>query len=390
MITPREIRQKAETLYPKVVRAWLSGDESFFPRRVPASLKPDADVSVAREAIAKLRDGSKEVLGYGYSIEWSDERRSRTFGANRFPQQVVFETRDDLLKLIRKADEFAALVRAVTQLREEFADRLDAWFPANFRKLADSKADVAGLIQVVRYFQTHPRPNVFPRELPLPVDTKFVERHQRLLSDWFELLLPPETIRADESQFERRYGLRYDQPLIRIRFLDPDLQRELGCPFDDLALPLSSLAKLAIGDVRVFIVENKTCLLTLPTLSRGIALGGLGKAAAILADVHWLETVPIHYWGDLDVEGFQILANLRQKFPRLQSVLMDGGMLDEFSDFIVPGSGAAPDSLGLLAPHEESAFRFCRDRNVRLEQERIPQIRVQHALDVSSGRTSDG
>ena len=38
--------------------------------------------------------------------------------------------------------------------------------------------------------------------------TKFVERHRRILREWLDIVLPPETIRADEEHFERRFGLR--------------------------------------------------------------------------------------------------------------------------------------------------------------------------------------
>ena len=43
MIQPEDIRRKAENLYPDYLRAWLDGDESFFPRIIPARKTPDGD-----------------------------------------------------------------------------------------------------------------------------------------------------------------------------------------------------------------------------------------------------------------------------------------------------------------------------------------------------------
>ena len=85
MITCDQIRKKAERLYPKVVRAWLEGDSSFFPRTLPSPKSLDNDdISSSIRAVQQLRNGSKETLGYGFTVEWTS-RRSRRFGQNDFP-----------------------------------------------------------------------------------------------------------------------------------------------------------------------------------------------------------------------------------------------------------------------------------------------------------------
>lgn len=91
------------------------------------------------------------------------------------------------------------------------------------------------------------------RELPIPVDTKFIERHQGLLRRWFDIVLPPHAIRADEDHFERRYGLRYVEPHLLVRLLDSELKRELAFPCSEFSLPLSTLADLPVRRVVTFI-----------------------------------------------------------------------------------------------------------------------------------------
>jgi Uncharacterized protein conserved in bacteria C-term(DUF2220) len=54
---------------------------------------------------------------------------------------------------------------------------------------------------------------------------------------------------------------------------------------------------------------------------RSIGLGALGRAVSEMRAVPWLATTPITYWGDLDVEGFQILSALRAAFPHTRSLL---------------------------------------------------------------------
>jgi hypothetical protein len=372
MIQPDEIRRKAENLYSEFLCAWLAG-EPFFPRPIPANKELDAnDHAGAIAAITALRDGSKEVRGFGYSVEWR-QKRSRAFGRNLFPERIFFESPNDFLRLISKLSEFAAFVDAVGRLRAEFSE-LNDWIRSHRQLLVEVAPDLDGLLQVLRYFRANPRPNRFARELPLSVDTKFIERYECVLHDWFDLVLPPDSIRSDETHFARRFGLRYPELHVFTRFLDPDLQLELNCPWPELSLPLSALASLPIRDVEVIIVENKVNLLTLPTRRRTIGFGALGRAVSELHSVRWLATTTITYWGDLDVEGFEILSALRAEFPHVVSLLMDVATITRYRSLAVPGTGRQPSLPPHLTTTELLAFDLCRQENLRIEQERLPLV----------------
>jgi hypothetical protein len=379
MVDPDEIRRKAENLYRGCLRAWLEGDETFFPRVVPARKTPDAsDIAGAVESIRRLREGSKEALGYGYTVEWQ-EVRSRTFGRNTLPARILFETRDDFLRFVGKDKEFAAFREAVTRLRVELPE-LGPWVRFNVQRLIESAPELEGLLGVVRFLCEHPRPNLFPRELPVPVDTKFVERHKSVLGEWLDLVLPPHTIRADEEHFERRYGLRYAEPHLHVRLLDSELQRELGFPWPEFSLPLETLAGLPAPPRAVFIVENRVNLLTLPPLPRTLGLGALGKGVTLLRYLPWLGSVPVVYWGDLDVQGFEILSSLRAIFPETGSVLMDAQTLARWEYLCTCGNAPGLEGLPHLTDSERAAYDRCRNKNLRLEQERLPKEAVLAAI----------
>src|SRR5690606_14201987 len=89
-------------------------------------------------------------------------------------------------------------------------------------------------------------------------------------------------------------------------------------------------------------VENKVNLLTLPQLPRHIGLGGLGHAISLLRYAKFLARMPVTYWGDLDVEGFEILSSLRSFCPRANSLWMDCSAIDHWHDLKVAGSGRQP------------------------------------------------
>ena len=372
MIRPEDIRRKAENQYRAFLHAWLDGDASFFPKLIPANRELDpTDVAAAIEAVRELREGSKELRRFGYSVEW-EERRSRRLGKNLFPKRIVFETQEDFLRFTGHQSEFAVFVEAVQRLRTEFPE-LESWLRSQRQLLIDSATELNGLLVVLKFFRDHPLPNCFARELPLSVDTKFIERHERLLREWFDIVLPAHAIRSHESQFERRYGLRYAEPHLLVRLLDPALQKELSFPCLELSLPLGALGQLPVNHARVLIVENKVNLLTLPILPRTIALGGLGRSVTCLRDVRWLNTISITYWGDLDVDGLAILAALRGCFPQIQSLFMDESTLDRFAELTGVGNGREVELTGPLTHSEQQAFLRCRSNNLRLEQERIPQ-----------------
>lgn len=378
MIHPSDIRRKADRLYPMFLDAWLAG-EPFFPRFVPCEKRVDDKLAAAAESVRLLKSQAKEALGFGYSIQWQ-ERNSRTHGRNLFPHRIVFETQDDFLSYIGKQREFAQFAAAVERLRRGHPP-LDQWIRSHRRQLLESANQLDGLLEVVDYFLTHPRPGVFARELPLAVDTKFIERHQRILRDWLDLTLPPGAIRADEEHFERRYGLGYAQPLILLRFLDDAVRRRYGSPWPVVSVPLASLGAQSLGAERALVVENKVNLLTLPAIDGAIALGGLGNGVTDLRYVPWLAGLEMWYWGDLDAEGFAILSRLRAVFPRLRSLMMDEETLAEWRGKIGSnGNASSANPRPHLQPAEHAAYAICISEKLRIEQERLPQSYVLESL----------
>lgn len=383
MITPEEIRRKAERLYPNVLRAWLDGDEGVFPAVIRAGKRLDrGDPAGTIAAVRQLRDGSKQARGFGYTVQ-EREARLKVFGRNPRPERIVFETREDLLRLIGKQTEFTAFTSAVERLRAEFPV-LDGWIRSNPKRLLARLGSVDGLRHVVRYLRDNPAPNMFARELPIPVHTKFIEQHKEILREWLDILLPPHAIDHGETKhFERRFGLRYLEPHICVRLLDPALRGELAFPCDELSIPLHTLGRFPVRDAEVFIVENKHNLFTMPQRQRGIAVEGGGDASVNLRYVGWIKTNAVTYWGDIDVEGFEALSTLRSVFPHVRSVLMDLRTLGDCAPLVLAGKARRPAMPAHLTADEQRTFERCREDNLRLEQEHIPQDYVLRRLCAS-------
>jgi hypothetical protein len=94
------------------------------------------------------------------------------------------------------------------------------------------------------------------------------------------------------------------------------------------------------------------------------------------------------------LQGGEILSSLRAIFPNASSFLMDLDTLGRWRHLAVPGTGQKPDIPPHLTEPERQAYLCCRDENLRLEQERIPQdevlIAAKYLLGVPFRRNAPG
>jgi hypothetical protein len=389
MITPSEIRTKAQKLWDSgriLQDAWETGD--LFPYEIPFR-KPNAAAQTeqfaqVRDWLSALKQASHEAKGYGYRIGYR-EVQHRQLGTQLLPHTLSFDTRDDLLRFIQKKPVFPALYQTGLETAAEFPVLRD-WLLKYPTKLMEHHSVWLALLAVCRYFLHHPRPARYLRELDIPgVDSKFIGQHKAILSELLDAVLPETAIDPDSTGlrqygFERRYGLKYDEPLLRLRLLDNALSPMAGVT--DVSLPVSQLAQWEIPCQRVFITENKTNGLSFPATAHAIVIFGLGYGVDALAEIPWLHTRQLVYWGDLDTHGFSILSRMRRHFPHTQSWLMDAQTLQQYAHLCVeePENARCADILQHLQPAELALYQQLQQTHQRLEQERLPMKHVQQSL----------
>lgn len=344
--------------------------ESLFPLAVfGAGMSKPKDFVADRAAIETLRKQSKEQAGFGYEILW-EERNFRRLGTQKIPSEVTFPAQDDYVCFLSKTAE----VRQFESDYELVARRcpeLLPWVQAKPLKVVAHAGSWDGLLNVCLYLREHPRPNCYLRELPVVVDTKFVERHTVILAELLPLAASA-TVGTDDSRFETRFGFRFKQPLVRARFLDPDLALQFGFSINDFATPVDQFRCLPFEGCVILVVENEMTFLTLPVLPGTIAIWGSGDAAALLATVPWLNSCQLLYWGDLDSHGFETLSHLRTAFPSVRSVLMDQGTFDTHFNFAVKAAPSSSQDRLELTRDERAIYDRLAGTGRLLEQERIP------------------
>ncbi len=206
MLTPTEIKKKAEGKYPSFLRHLITG-EPFFPLEIQFGRPSTTAVySTLRQEVTTLRDGSKEVRGFGYSIAWGTTQ-TRLYGEQTLPQRVYFADETDYLRLLGKQKEVAAFNTAVSHTLAQFPQLRD-WLSKYPQRMVKALPVWHDLLTVCAYFVTHAPPHGYIRELPIPVHTKFIEENEGILRQLLDELLPPTAVESTATSFATRFHLR--------------------------------------------------------------------------------------------------------------------------------------------------------------------------------------
>lgn len=368
MITAGEIKQKAERKYYEVLQASLKGEDCF-PLAIRSNKSLSKDFIQMSQEMAEVFSASKDRKGFGYSVI-SERVKTRQHGIQNIPQSITFESLSDYLKFLDKEKEYHLMMENYSFIKSGLP-QLKSWLSENPKAIIDNSDDWPGLLKVCHWFLNNFEPDkYYIRELPIVVHTKFIEENRTILKFLLDALVPDIVVRS-ENLFEKRYSLKYDRPLVRFRSLDRDCWHIRY--YDDLTIPIKQFTRNPINCERVFIIENKMNFLTFPQTPLSIAIWGKGFAIESLKDTEWLNEKEIYYWSDLDVQGFQMLSQLRSYFSQTKSLLMDNEILKKYQRFIVSGTLSKIQSLAHLTHEEHNVFEYLSSNNLRLEQERIEQ-----------------
>ena len=245
---------------------------------------------------------------------------------------------------------------------------LKAWISKCPTKLIGNDWD--DLLKVCTYFKSTPQPNLYIRELPIQVHTKFIERNKGIIKELLDILIA-DYVDQDEKDFESRFHLKYDEPIVRFRILDQSISHQLFSDIEDISIPISQFKKLVLPVQSVYVVENKINMLSFPLIKKSIVIWGHGFGIDILKEAEWLREKDIFYWGDLDAHGFQILSEIRTHFPKVKSFLMDRETFDKFFEGD-KGKETNVEKELCLTHEENEMFQYLKESNQRLEQEKIP------------------
>lgn len=380
MITPKEIKDKTE-------RRYISFLQSLVEQRPFEKLIIRGDKSYTKSSLAEfereiqlIHSQSKEKKGFGYALDFQ-KVKTKYLGVQDLPISIYFDNEKDFLKFLGKENEADSFKSNVAIIIREFPELKD-WIIKNPKKVIDNANEWQNILQVCEYFKQNPKPNFYIRELPVKVHTKFIERNKGIIRELLDVLIY-EHVNTEEKEFEKRFYLKYAEPQIRFKVLDKTISDRFFSGIDDIAIPVSQFEKLDLPIKKVLVVENKTTLyttLTLPKMNDTIAIFGSGFSVFNLKNVRWFDNLKLFYWGDIDVQGFEILSQFRTYFPQTKSILMDKKSFDKFFE----DDTGMPSNISTrlnLTDEEQQLYDILKTNNWRLEQEKIPLEYVSKYFD---------
>lgn len=371
MISPNEIKTKAERKYFSFLQSVVQSIP--FSRIIIPGDKTYNKTSISEfhHEILALANQSKEKKGFGFTIEYQTVK-TKTIGMQSLPTIIYFDSEKDFLKFLGKEKEVDIFIDNWRLIHSHFPELKD-WIIKNPTKIIQHQGKWEGIIKVCNYFKNCPKPNLYIRELPVNVHTKFIESNQSIITELLDVIIQTH-INLNERDFEKRFNLKFREPLVRFKVLDKNISQTYFSNLDDIAIPASQFVNLRLPLKQVLIVENKTTLyttLTLPNMDKTIAIFGQGNAVTNIQNAKWLNEITVLYWGDIDAHGFEILSRIRKHFRHTKSVLMDKITFEKF--FENDSGKPTTDTTTLnLTQNESELYNLLKTNNWRLEQEKIP------------------
>lgn len=258
MITPIEIKKKAENKYTAYLQSIVEG-HTFQPITIDGDKRPNNDTFKFEQELTELINQSKEKKGYGYSLEYQTVK-TKQHGEQDIPTAIKFQLEIDYLKFINKEKETKKFKEDIANITDSFPELKD-WIYKYPNKVIEN--DWENLLKVCKYFKSTPIPLLYIRELPINVHTKFIENNKGVIKELLDIIIS-NYINADEKRFEVRFNLKYDEPIVRFRVLDKSVSQSVFSGVTDLSIPVSQFQRLNIPIQTVYIVENKINMLSFP------------------------------------------------------------------------------------------------------------------------------
>lgn len=369
MYDREKLTQKVNRLYEKgeLFRAYIE-DRPVFPYAI--TLKNISQSQIQKEYLRFTK--AIEKLQVSFPLEYK-EVVFKTMGRQKMPSKIVFASKEAYLEFIDKKHEYEHFVERYETITRRYP-ALKAFFVKKPFTVLEYQGVWEKLLLVMAFLQRNNDPQIYIRELPMRgVDTKFIEQYKKIIDTLLSVIQNREPLtRLSQNAFEKRYGFLYPEPLIRFRILDPALSIQ---GLNDLSVTQRAFQSLQILCKKIFIVENEITTLSFPECEDAIVIFGRGYGVKVLKEVTWFMDKKIYYWGDIDMDGYAILSQIRGYYPHVQSILMDEPTFETYRDLCVELKAKnSIAALPNLSPDEQRVYEklYSNATQIRLEQERIP------------------
>jgi hypothetical protein len=382
MISYQEIIQKIKNKENQYLTSIIEGKD-FFPFSIPCDKKESGDYLSDAALYKELGKKSKNMIGKGYRIITNRDENPNIKTSTKI-KQIIIDSEDDFLYLIGKEHEGSEFKNTIQKFRSHFdSETVDRYLLKNKKSLFKSDSSfVDNFIELSVFLVSNPSSMMYPREIPVRCDTKFLEKNLTAFKTFISYFRDIDKS-ADKWQ---QLGLVNPEYTVSLRsgdsFIVKTSQSNFRCPI--LSVEPSILGALEGHFDKVFILENKTTFYTFPLKEKEIAIYCGGFGILILKNIPFLKSSPVYYFGDIDEHGFAILSKFRELYNDVKSICMDMDTIKEYESNLIEGE-SYPGEIEMLVEDEIEALNYIRDHKIngcssRIEQEKISQSFIEERL----------
>lgn len=314
---------------------------SYFPLLLRVSLFTQSDCIGYADGVKfhdEIYSGSKNITGHGYTVD-VDVINSRSSGKRNLVKKIYFASENDYLEFVGKKSECEILKKIIKIFAGEFKNQNEKklfleWLLKNIYLIEKTSATSSAfgdekfwkrICLCAKWFRENPKSNLYLRELPEEFDSNFILENKNIIHS----LLSEEPIRIS---FESDHGLRSRPSFIRFR--KPYRNSKIilnGLCVSEVSLTTEDFCALGRGsfssEIRnVVVVKNENVYLTLDfsgARENVLCILGNDYILNLLKLCDWLKNVNIFYLGDMDEYSLSLLSNMRNTFPKMQSLCMN-------------------------------------------------------------------
>lgn len=313
MITPEEIYKKAvyqfssfldwkaeQILKPALSEKNANTQNNFFPLVIKGSKGSASKDLVSRmnevaPLIAESKQKNKKHMGYALNFE---QINTRTNGIQTVIKDIFFETESDFLYFTKKENATQNFLSAIKILNSELQlekqqnstvkiNFNSEWIHSHHSDLCDSHSDETNfwhsVCLCVNYLFRNTSSNLYLRQLPVKVHTKFIENNKSLIQSLLVVSEPTASNSIEENKktsFESKYGIKEKPVLVRFRSLDKKILLNVNdLQVSEMLLPLCDFESFDKANIfskikRIFIIENEMVYLSFPEVADSICIWG--------------------------------------------------------------------------------------------------------------------
>ncbi len=374
---------KCQKLYDRgdIFISYITGEE-YFPFSINLRITRQKDI---QERYEHILNGIKKLENLSFCLEY-EQKSFKTLGKQKVPVKINFQHINDFLKLVKKEKEYEEFIHVYEKIKSKYPSLKELFIKKPFL-IHEYKKVWNELLVICEYLLKNPSPNIYIRELSFKnIDTKFVEKHTKIIDILVSHVKNENSLNSlKEYAFEKKYGFRFPQVQVRFRILDSKL---FISGLRDISLTLSEFKTLNLPCKKIFIVENQITTLSFLDVKDSIVIFGQGYKVSILKDIEWFLDKQIYYWGDIDLDGFAILSQLKQHYKHAKSILMNTKTLEDFLHVKVEAKTKNKEkTLPNLNKDEQLVYdRLANEyygKNLRIEQEKIPFSYVRDKININ-------